>query len=173
MNLTRTAGACIAGVALAIVPLTAGPALAGGRTSASLTQASCAVQGGTFTRSKGVKTCTIPPNGYRVVEDSNLYIQRVYAPYTVSPDVISVAGLTADGYEGRWTVTNTYQDTTVLTQKGGGAITTKVTSVLVQRQNGNEECYSLIKVGADYLFSASAFPAQCAALGIYPPQIPA
>lgn len=120
-----------------------------------------------------MKTCTIPPNGYRVVEDPNLYIQRVYAPYTVSPDVISVVGLTAAGYEGRWTVTNTYQDTTVLTQKGSGAITTKVTSVLVQRQNGNEECYGLIKVGADYLYSASVFPAQCAALGIYPPQIPA
>ena len=153
-------------ILLAGAVLTAGPAVAA--RGPALTAASCQAQGGTFTRSQGVKTCTI--QALEKVYDPQTYSGTVTAPYDVPADVISSKQLSSDGYEGIWTVANYVSTVTVLTQKGSGAITSASTSTVTGQVLTGYNCYGLTRLVADgnYYRTSTATFQQCDALGIYP-----
>jgi hypothetical protein len=157
------AGAVAASALTAALVLTAAPASAASTTT-SITQQSCASEGGTFTRAKGVKTCTSGPSSIRYTAGSTGSAE-VYGPFT-NPF------LTADGYVAEWRYADGYRDTVVQTQKGGGAVVTTTTSVLVYRATTDHTCFALTYYphlgGYGY---GSAFPVLCDIAGLYPATI--
>ena len=158
------ASALTAALVLTAAPASAAPTTAAAPTTTSITEQSCAVQGGTFTRSKGVKTCTIGPSYIRYTAGSTGSAE-VYGPFT-NPF------LTADGYVAEWRYADGYRDTVVQTQKGGGAVVTTTTSVLVYRATTDHTCFALTYYphlgGYGY---GSAFTVLCDIAGLYPATI--
>lgn len=155
IGLLLTSATLLAGSVLAAAPASAAPP--------SLTATSCQAQGGTFTRSQGVKTCVLQPVS-RVV--TTPVSKQAWAPF--DPSLVTFAGLTADGYEADWNVVDAYSDTTTLTQKGAGTITRNTVSTLVQEQPvTDQQCFSLTttSVGTGYGF---AYVVQCDVLGLFP-----
>jgi len=142
--------ACAAVIAVQV--LGEGPALAA---PVSLTKASCTAQGGTFTRSQGVKTCTVQNPSYDCNNVTNLYAEE--------PAV--TAG--TSGYYGTYTANLCYQTTMVQTQKGTGPITTRTTTALKSRTVLSYDTCGYYDSGTNS--SSFAYVYQCVDAGdVYP-----
>jgi hypothetical protein len=142
----------VTGAAVIAPLLTAGSASAA---PVSLTKASCTAQGGTFTRSHGVKTCTVQDPSYDCNNYSNLPAQE---------PAVTAGG---SGYYGTYTANLCYQTTTVQTQKGTGPVTTTITTTLKSRTVLSYDACSYFDSASNS--SLSAYPYQCVDAGdVYP-----
>ena len=151
-----------AAVGVAAAAFLAAPILAAAPASAmtSITPATCAAEQGTFTRVKGVKTCTVVAGGIRHVSPTQFHSNEVFGPFTNE-------FLTGASYYGEWYQHEGYRDTTVYTQKAKRPIDAATTSELVSMSIYDLTCVTGFG-GGSYGF---AYTFQCDIAGVYPAPI--
>jgi hypothetical protein len=153
----------MAAVALTAALVLTGPPASAAPSSSSITQASCSAEGGTFTRAKGVKTCTVTSPSIRYESPSTLHSATVNGPFTSE-------FLTASSYYGEWKQSEGYRDTVTKTQKGTGTIVTTTSSVLVRMFTYDQTCWEVGSLGGGITYTPT-FPVMCDIAGVYPAEI--
>lgn len=127
----------VVGVLVGAVMLTGSPALAA---PPEIGQRSCEESGGTFSRERGVKSCTTTS------------MTEVAGPPVSATSAPELQGTSAVTYEGRSRRVLTVETTTTQTQKGNGEVTTTSSSRTV---GSRQEQLSCTRISMPLIFGGS------------------
>lgn len=156
-SIAMTSGAILAASLFAAAPAEAA--------LTSVTPASCAGEGGTFSRAKGINTCVVTPFEIRYENPNTIHSATVMGPFENDPNH------TADGYYAEWRFTQGFRDTITYTQKGKKAVQSSTESVLIRQSMSYSYCGAITVFPDGTTGIAGTFGVLCDSLGMYPANI--